>query len=356
MNDNKTVELLERERQIRRDMSDFLTYRYFITGKSAFSKHYPINNVSLEFERIPVKGCKDFLCSIEKQIKEATKDGKAAIALSGGIDSAIMAKFMPKGSVAYTFRCVVPGKQVVDESERAALYAKECGLEHRIVDITWEDIISVIDKLILHKGAPIHSIEAQIYIASLKAKEDGFKKFVFGENADIIYGGFDGLLSKDWLVGEFIERYSFVLPYKVMYHPEPDYTPFYKIEKNGYIDPHEFMNIVFRQESLGSYGNACETAGIELVAPCSNTVMAEPLDYMRVRNGESKYIIREAFKELYPGWEIPVKTPMPRATNEWMESWGGPTRKEFIPNCHKGMSGDQKWMIYVLERYLNLME
>jgi glycyl-tRNA synthetase beta chain len=29
-----------------------------------------------------------------------------------------------------------------------------------------------------HKGAPIHSIEAQIYLASLRAKKDGFEKFL----------------------------------------------------------------------------------------------------------------------------------------------------------------------------------
>lgn len=51
-----------------------------------------------------------------------------ALVLSGGIDSAILAKFMPKGSIAYTFKCVVPGVQVTDETVIASKYAQECGL------------------------------------------------------------------------------------------------------------------------------------------------------------------------------------------------------------------------------------
>ena len=46
---------------------------------------------------------------------------------------------MPKGSTAYTFRCVVPGMQVTDESPAAARFAAECGLKHEIIDIYWED-------------------------------------------------------------------------------------------------------------------------------------------------------------------------------------------------------------------------
>ena len=48
----------------------------------------------------------------------------------------------------------------------------------------------------IRKGAPIHSIETQIFIAAQKILADGFTKFIFGENADIIFGGMDGLLSK----------------------------------------------------------------------------------------------------------------------------------------------------------------
>ena len=114
--------------------------------------------------------------------------------MSGGIDSAIIAKYMPKGSTAYTFKCVVPGTEVTDESAQAAKYAKECGLKHKVIEIYWEDFVRFAPELMKHKGAPIHSIEVQIYKAALKAKEEGFERLIFGESSDVSYGGLSCLL------------------------------------------------------------------------------------------------------------------------------------------------------------------
>jgi len=47
---------------------------------------------------------------------------------------------------------------------------------------------------------------------------------------------------------------------------------------------------------------------------------------------------------------------MPRPVNEWFADWVGPTRPEFIPHCTDDMTGDQKWMVWCLERYLNIIE
>ncbi len=208
----------------------------------------------------------------------------------------------------------------------------------------------------IHKGAPIHSIETQIYIAAKKVLADGFTKFIFGENADIIFGGMDGLLSKDWLFGEFVDRYSYVLPYKVLKDFQLPLKPFQEFEVDGHIDGHDFINKYFRQEALGSYGNACETAGIKFIAPYSLTYLVTPIDYRRIRNGESKYIVREAFKKLFPNENLPAKIPMPRPVNEWFENWQGPTRAEFLPHCTDNLNGNQRWMVYCLERFLNLLD
>lgn len=34
----------------------------------------------------------------------------------------------------------------------------------------------------------------------------------------------------------------------------------------------------------------------------------------------------------------------------------GPIREEFVPNCIEGMTGEQKFLVYSLERFLNLIE
>ncbi|MBQ7544222.1 MAG: asparagine synthase [Synergistaceae bacterium] len=296
----------------------------------------------------------ELLAALEHFTREATKDGRAALALSGGIDSAILARFMPEGSRAYTFRCVVPGVKVIDESGRAAMIADICGLKHEVIDITWEDVEAVTDGLMRHKGSPMHSIEAQIYIGAMRAKAEGFTKFILGDASDAVYGGYNGLLAKDWLFGEFVDRYSYVMPYKVLREPVMNLQPFCEFERDGRIDAYGFIDKYFNIESLGSYYNACGAAGVEFVDPYSYTRLDAPLDYARIRSGDTKYLVREAFRKLYPSLDLPEKIPMPRPVNEWFKDWRGPSRPEFFPHCTDNFTGDQKWMVWCLERFLNL--
>lgn len=335
-------------------MSSYLMYRYIYDETKDFG--LPRKNVDTSYEREPIDNGDELIDFLRSQVEVATADGKAALALSGGIDSAILAKFMPEGSRAYTFRCLISGKKVEDESIRAAHWAKICKLDHKVIDIYWEDVIAVVDKLMLRKGAPIHSIETQIFMGSRQALNDGFEKFIFGETADIIYGGLDGLLSKDWLFGDFVERYSYVLPYKVLRQPQMPLAPFQDFEIDGHIDPYNFVNKYFLQEALGSYTNACGAAGVKFIAPYALTRMANPIDYKKIRSGESKYIVREAFRKLYPDENIPPKIPMPRPVNEWFENWQGSIREEFLPHCQESLNGNQRWMLWALERFLNLLD
>lgn len=335
--------------------SSYLMFRYIYDKNYSFYGDAP-NIVDLNFNRIPVKTSEDLLSALKKNIDKAVVNGRIALALSGGIDSAILAKLVPQGTKAYTFRCIVPNKQVTDESSLGAHWAKINNLEHEIIDIYWDDIVFATDILMRHKNAPIHSIEAQIFIAAKKAISQGKTKFIFGENADIIYGGMNGLLEKDWLYSEFIDRYSYVLPYKVLRNSCLLLEPFKEFEKNGHIDGYDFINKYFRQEALGTYTNACATAGIEFVGPYSETFLDVPIDYCRIRSGETKYLIRELFCKLYPNENLPQKIPMPRPLNEWLALWEGPTRSEFVPHCTDNMTGDEKWMVWCLERFFNLME
>ena len=336
--------------------SSYLMYRSMVDKERWFANGMPPKIVNIDFPRMKVKNSNDLENALSVQMAELTKDGKAALALSGGIDSAILARYMPQGSKAYTFQCVVPGRKVINEVPQAYEYARECRLKHETVQIFWDDFEKYAPILMRHKGTPIHSIEVQIYKAALKAKADGFERLIFGENADIIYGGMNGLLEKDWLFGQFVDRYVYVMPYKVLKEPCMILEPFKKFEKDGHIDGYDFINEFFRQEALGTYQNACETAGIEFVGPYSQTYLDAPIDYERIRSGESKYLIRELFKLLYPLEKMPDKIPMPRPMDEWLKDWKGPEREEFIPHCTDSMTGDQKWMVWCLQRYLDMLE
>lgn len=337
-------------------MSSFLMYRTIADETKCFKEGWKPNLFHVDFPRIPVHKSEDLEEAIRTQMQEWTKDGKAALALSGGIDSAILAKYMPKGSKAYTFQCIVPGIEVTNEVPQAAKYAKECGLKHEVVEIYWEDMERYAPLLMKHKGAPIHSIEVQIYKAALKAKEDGFERLIFGESSDAIYGGQSGVLSKDWTYGGFIDRYTFLMPYHILRDSQLILEPYKEYEEDGHIDAYTFFSNFFLKESIGSYMNAGECAGIDIETPYVHTVLAEPLDYERVRAGENKYIVREVFHRLYKGYKVPDKLPMPRATNEWFRDWKGPIREEFYPNCVDGLTGDQKWLVWALERFLNLLD
>ena len=47
---------------------------------------------------------------------------------------------------------------------------------------------------------------------------------------------------------------------------------------------------------------------------------------------------------------------MPRAVGIWLADWDGPTREEFLPGCVEGLKADQKWLLYSLEMFLNMLD
>lgn len=339
-------------------MSSFLTLRVIDDTEKCFSETCIPHYLPFPENRTAIQTSDALLEFLKKDIAEKTKGKKCALALSGGIDSAILLQLMPENTTAYTFKCVVPGVQVTDESQRAAEYLAYArpDMKHCIVPIYWEDMQEMSKLLMKRKGAPIHSIEVQIYKAALQAKADGAELFIFGETADCIYGGHSQLLSRDWTFGEFAERWSFVQPYQVLKQPELVLNVYKDYEKDGYIDVPRFLTIYESKCSLNSYQNACGLAEIELFAPYAHTIMEKPLDLERVRQGENKYLVREVFQKLYPDFEVPPKVPMPRPMNEWLKDWQGPAREEFWAHCTDHMTGDQKWLVWALESFLNMLE
>lgn len=337
--------------------SDYLTYRTIIDDGMVFSKKLDRHIYPIPEERIRIKTADELEESLKKQVEVLVASGKkVALCLSGGVDSAILAKFLPKDTKAYTFKCVVPNIEVTDETIVASKYAKECGLDHEVVEVYWEDFEKNAPVLMKHKGAPLHSIEIQIYKAALKAKEDGIDTLIFGESADCLYGGQSMLFDKDWTYGEFVDRYTYVKPYAALKEYQLNFEPYLNAEKEGYVDVQDFMGSTFFKESINSYYNACETAGINCEIPFANTIFDGVLDLGIIRSGKNKYVVRDVFAKLYPSFEMPPKTPMPRPMNEWLKDWSGPMRPEFWPHCTDSMDGDQRWLVWCLEKFLDLIE
>ena len=337
-------------------MSHFLAFRFikdeginFYDGLS-----HTVFKPRDEKEVTPVYTTDDMDRIIREKINEFYIPGKTAILLSGGMDSAILASYLPKGTKAYTFHCVADG--AIDERAQAKKYCDAYGLDQEIIEMNWSDFEELTPEILQKDGVPFHSIEVQLLKAAKHAKAQGIERIIIGDAADYIFGGMDRILSKDWAFDEFYNRFNYINPEEVLKDGQSVrdvYEP-YRIG-NDSIDFQKMMTDVMDIESDTSYMHAFVNAGIEYLDPYSYMKMAEPLELNRVRNGEPKYMIRGLFTKRYPDIPIPTKIPMPRATTQWLKDYKV-SRPEFIPNCTENMTGDQKWLCWCLEQFLNVHE
>ncbi len=337
-------------------MSSYMAFRFIEDDNKDFyagMKHHNITPIA-DDERIYVRTAEDIDREICAQIKQY-KDKKRGILLSGGMDSAIIASYL-SGADAYTFR-FLGGKFQNEEMLRAEYYTKFYGLKLHYVDISWNTVSLYLEPVMKAKCAPVHSIEPQILQAALQAKADGIEVMFIGNSSDPIFGGMDGLLAKDWLFDEFMNRYMFTKPEDVLADPESMQYLFERYRQEDNINFIKFMDDVYSVESSSSYMNAFAVAGMYYYDPYARLKMADDLDLYRVRNGEPKYLIRELMKQKYPEIPIPNKVPMPRPVDEYFKTWKGPIRNEFKKNLDMNkFTGNQKWQIYCLERFLNFFE
>lgn len=335
-------------------MSSYLAFRYIEKDGVDFYEGMHHKNIEavIDDKKILVYTADDIDEAIKKQI-EKFADKKKGIMLSGGMDSAIVASYL-KGCEAYTFR-FLGGNFQSEELKRAEYYANYYGLKLHYVDISWDTVDKHLDAVMKAKCAPVHSIEPQILQAALQAKNDGIELMFVGESSDLVFGGMDKLLSRDWTLDDFKKRYIFTDPFDVLNDAESvdDVFERYRIN-NDKIDFLKFMDDIFSIESSSSYMNAFAVAGMDYYDPYAKLKMAEPLDLFRVRNGEPKYLIRELMHKKYPEIPVPNKVPMPRPVDEYFKSWTGPKRAEFKKDLDMSdFTGNQKWQMYCLERFLN---
>lgn len=341
-------------------LSSFISFRYIFKENIDFysnTKHENFKPIPID-ERIPVKTAEDIDFAIKKQFDELyEKYDKIGILLSGGMDSGILATYLKPRSNAYTFSTAV--SEVYDlEKERAEKYCDKFNLNKNYVNISFEDYKKYTPIVMKSKGAPVHSIEPQIYKAALTAKENGDELIIVGESADLIFGGMDKLISKDWNFDDFAKRYTLLEPELVLENPR-DVSELYEKYRldNDKIDFLKFMDEVFSIESSGSYLNAFNTANQNYYDPYACLIMEDELDLNRIRNGESKYLIRELYSMKYPEFEIPEKIPMPRPVDLIFKNWEGPKRKEFRKDIPMdSLTGNQKWQLWCAELFLNQNE
>ena len=273
--------------------NDFALNSYFfrfVYGGEEWKKG--INQYKPKFknlEKYPVNTSDEIISALSTTFSKLNLN-KSALLLSGGIDSAILASYLYKGMNVYSIK--FEAENAIDETFAASVYAKKNKLNFKIIKISFKDYLSVIDKLIKNKSSPLHPIEPALYIASLKIKSDGFDRIIAGCNADGKFGGLDKILGKDWRINEFIKRYSFINPREVLKNYIDMKFVFKKFLKNRFIDTTAFLNDIFGHDTYLAFSNSVETAKCQLIAPYAGLKLKKKLDLNRIRNGESKYLLR----------------------------------------------------------------
>lgn len=337
-------------------MSHYLAFRFIKDENINFAPNltHTVYKKRDKSELVPIKTANDLSILIKEKISQFFIPDKTAIFLSGGIDSAILASYLPKGTKAYTFKC--NAENAIDETKQARKYCEIYSLNHEIIEMNWQDFEDLMPEILRFNKVPFHSIEVQLVKAAKLAKRQGIERLIIGENSDLVFGGMDGLLAKDWDFDEFYARYNFIEPKDALkdFINVKDVYESYRLANNK-IDFMRFIDEIFAIESSTSYLHAFTKERIKYLDPYSFAFLAEPLNLHRVRNGEPKYIVRELFAKRYPNLPIPHKIPMPRAMEQWLKNYNI-KRPEFVPNCTSAMSGDQKWQMYCLETFLNMLE
>lgn len=338
-------------------MSSYLAFRYieregveFAEGLTHQSYHRKANHDVL------VKSVPEIDLAL-RNVFHLLQNERLGVLLSGGMDSAVLASYMPRGSNAYTFR-FLGGEFQKDELIRAEYYAQYNKLNLHYVDIDWSSVESCVDLVMQAKDAPVHSIEPQICFAAQQMKRDGISLAVIGDGSDYVFGGMDGLLSKDWSYDEYVRRVVYIDPRNVLKDPSDIGEVFerYRVGPSS-IDFLRFYDEIVTDESYASYENAFRAAELGYVDPYEHLKLSVPLDLDRIRSGESKYLIRELFAERYPGVPIPEKLPMPRPVDEYFKNWAGVRRPEFKTDIdYSKLTGNQKWQLWCLERFLDNLD
>lgn len=337
-------------------MSSFLAFRYIERNDADFfpSLRHRIPHCIPDSRKTLVKDYRD--TDRELQAVFARLQGKKlGILLSGGMDSACLASYMTDCD-AYTFR-FLGGSYQQDELKRAELFARTNKLRLHYVDIDWEQIQKHLPAVIQSKGAPVHSIEPQIYIAAKQAKADGIECMIIGDAADYVFYGMDGLLSKDWTYDAYIQRSIYINPADVLKNPQ-DITYVYEPYRRGEgVDFIGFYDQKITEESYLSYQNAFAAADMDFCDPYEHLKMADPVDLQRIRSGCSKYIMRDLFASRYPDIPVPEKLPMPRPVDRYFADWKGVHRHEFRDDISiQDYTGNQKWLLFCLEYFLDMYD
>jgi len=292
---------------------------------------------------------------------------KPALLLSGGMDSAVLLPFMPKGTTAYT---IYHDRLETNEVEIAKDYCEKFSIKHVAISIDPDESFSVIDDLMINKKMPLSPAEPMLYLVSKRACQDGAKEIVTGGGADTKFGGFTRFrqpLFSNQYQKKFHKRYlrpkSILREARPLHHVFDQYLipmPKSQRAKNAlrFISPRKRdFSIIDSKRFLREIGverfafdNAINLAGGEHVAPFSQFLFDfdEALNLIR-----PKYFIQDLYSKIY-GQKAPKKLGLQKPIY-MLDDYTPKNLQLFKKNIDMSkMKYPQKFLMYSLERFENL--
>jgi asparagine synthase (glutamine-hydrolysing) len=228
-------------------MRDYLTFQFCLDGKTLFKgiRELPAGHSlvmtggevrvqrywDVRFEPDYAHTSRYFEDELQARMEDSVKvhlraDVPVGAYLSGGLDSSIVAALAADGGERgmMAFHGRFPIGEQYDESEYAQALADDRGLDLRISDITVDDFVREIERVIYHLDYPVAGPGAfPQYLVSRSAREHR-KVVLGGQGGDELFGGYarylvayleqclkaaiDGTLNN----GNFVVSYESILP------------------------------------------------------------------------------------------------------------------------------------------------
>lgn len=333
--------------------SSYLAFRHVVGEHRWINGIEPVHYNALEGKKILVDSADDIYAALEELMRPLGNE-KLGLFLSGGIDSGILAAFMPKDSCVFTID--FKAESSIIESEGAKAYAVKNQLRHYVIEVTQKDYEQYELPLSLNKKAPLHPVEIALFKATELAREQNISTIVVGNGADSNFGGLDKLLAKDWEFEEFIDRYNFIDPATVLKRPasvREVYKPYRQGDKIDYL---RFLNEIHGEGTTQAFCNAIYFGGLSVIAPYEKLQLKSALDIDRIRYGEPKYLLVELFDKLYSEMVAPKKVAFARPMHQWMADFK-PKSDIFIKDLDMSLfTGEQKYIMRSLDKFVGWLE
>lgn len=193
---------------------DMLTWGFQISHRSSFEEavHFPsgavlridrgtdgsltTNMIDAHRLRATIENRRGGKVSLRRVLEQAVRDHliadvPVAIALSGGLDSSIVAALAAQQSHHLTAFTLTVAEGEDEEVRHAAQVCRKAGLTHRVVRMEVTDFEAFLGKVAYHLEEPVPNINVMLtYGLAAAVRQAGFKVILMGEGADEVFAGY----------------------------------------------------------------------------------------------------------------------------------------------------------------------